>query len=84
MSGEERFGQRREIFGSDTSRCDLCGTVVPSSELREIESTSPLADHDHVNMICSACTDRVLQGEIDIESFLIDDDEYPDRNPGQW
>jgi len=84
MSGEERVGQQRDVFGLDVAHCHVCGVATPTAELRAVESSSPLADHDHVSVICSTCRERVLSGEIDLESFLIDEDEPEGRTLDPW
>ncbi len=78
MSGEELIGQRRTHAGDDTAECDVCGIVVSSSQLRDVESSSLLAEHDHVNRICATCWERVSRGDIDLESLLIEEDERRD------
>jgi hypothetical protein len=80
MSGEEREGQQREIFGLDVAHCDLCGMPTPTVQLREIESPSMFAEHDHALSACPTCWERVMRGEIDVESLVvIDEDERRGR-----
>lgn len=83
MSGSELEGQRRELFGLDIAHCDICGVAMPVAQLRDVESISLLAEHDHVNRICPACWDRIHQGEIDVESFLIEEEERRERED-EW
>lgn len=75
MPSEEQEGQRRELTGTVVGHCEICGLAVPVSELRELESGSPLAEHTHTPMICVDCWNAIERGEIDAETFLIEQDE---------
>jgi hypothetical protein len=83
MSGSELEGQKRNLFGLDVAHCDLCGVAMPVAQLREFESASPMAEHDHTYRICPACWDRIHLGEIDVESILQPEEERRERGD-EW
>lgn len=85
MSGDEMLGQRREYQGRDVGHCDLCGAIVPESELREIEADATYAGDFESTRICKDCWERIHRGEIDVESLLIEEDERDmARGPVPW
>ena len=79
MSSEERTRHKWTVVGADLAECSLCGGQFSSVELRAIDSPSTLAEHDQVDWACPTCWERVLRGEIEIESLLPDEDEVRGR-----
>ena len=79
MSGEEREGQRRSVFGLDVEHCDICGAPTPVSQLQIVDSDSRLAEHTDAERICPDCVERILSGELGIENIMPEDEDRPGR-----